>query len=357
MTSSPETSDWGERADALQSALTSSFRSRLARGRYRRLARPRLLGAHGFDYWWIANLVEARLDAVDRGDAALAPPAAEAFEYARRRSRGLVVDYFDDMGWMALAALRLGRLDDATKLWEEIVGSAWNDTHGPSACWRRQQPTYKNAPTNGLLALLSLRLHAATGAERYLTTGHEALAWLDSTLRLPSGVLVDGIDRSGDGRVDTGWVFSYNQGLYVGALVEEFDRTGDATRLEEAARTASAYLALAAPDGVIRGEEARPGPGGGDAGLFKGVFVRYLVRLVLRMPKGSERERLRAWIDSSTEAMWLSLRRPRMLAVDTWEPCATDLEPRRGPVFLSTQLSAVIGAEARALLSGSAEPA
>ncbi|ARJ04493.1 glycoside hydrolase [Cnuibacter physcomitrellae] len=352
------TADWGARADALQGALTSSFASRLVRGRYRRLARPRLLGAHGFDYWWIANLVEARLDGVERGADALAPSAAAAFEYARRRSRGLVVNYFDDMGWMALAALRLGRLDDAVLLWNEIVGSAWNDTHGASACWRRQQPSYKNAPTNGLLALLSLRLHAATGVERYLQRGHDALMWLESTLRLPSGVLVDGIDRTGDGVIDAGWVFSYNQGLYVGALVEQFDRTGDRTRLEEAARTASAYLAEAAPDGVIRGEEARPGPGGGDAGLFKGVFVRYVTRLVLRMTESPERERLRSWIESSTEAMWSSLRRPGLLAVDTWEPRpAPDPTRRRVPTFLSTQLSAVIAAESRALLSGSAGPA
>lgn len=352
------TADWGARADALQGSLTSSFASRLGRGRYRRLARPRLLGAHGFDYWWIANLIEARLDGAERGDERLLSSAVDAFEHARRRSRGLVVDYFDDMGWMGLAALRLGRLDAAVLLWEEIVGSAWNDTHGPSACWRRQQPTYKNAPTNGLLALLSLRLHAATGDGRYLRKGHDALHWLESTLRLPSGVLVDGIDRTGDGVIDTGWVFSYDQGLYVGTLVEEFDRTGDAALLDRAAQTASAYLAHAAPDGVIRGEEARPGPGGGDAGLFKGVFVRYVTRLVLRMADGPARARLRSWMESSTDLMWLSLQRPRLLAVDTWEsPPASDHAPPRIPTFLSTQISAVIAAESRALLSGSAGPA
>ncbi|MFB2598337.1 glycoside hydrolase family 76 protein [Herbiconiux sp. P17] len=369
---------WSERAERAQDALTAAFATRLRRGGLRNTAPWRLRQAFAFNYWWLAHAIEVRVDAFDRsGDASRLSSARRLLQLLRRRNRGtLINDYFDDMGWLAIALLRVHAatgerpfLGDAVGLWEHIRHAGWNARHGASVAWRQQQPGYKNAPTNGAFALLSARLLAATGEPRYARAVLEALDWIETSLVDPStGIVADGVNRQGDGALDTDWVFSYNQGLYVSALVEVAgrrdgvdapvgglagiageiadslaDRPADA--LARAERTAVAAVGRLAPTGVITTENSRfDQRGGGDIGLFKGVFVRSLGDLIPRLPAESASRRLLAdFVRTSTDALWSSIRRsPELRAGDDWS------RPAPPVTFLSTQLSAVMALEARA---------
>ncbi|WP_368496407.1 glycoside hydrolase family 76 protein [Herbiconiux sp. A18JL235] len=352
-----DAAEWDSRTDAAQHALTSLFGPRALWPGWRNTAPFRLREAATLNYWWRAHLIEVRVDAFERtGDARWLAGALRVRDALLLRNRGLFNDYFDDMGWLGIALLRLHQasgdarcLDDAIALWRRIERSGQQASGTAGVPWRVQQPQYKNAPTNGTFALLSSRLGAVTGAREFTDSAAATLRWFDDAgiVDPGSGLVFDGVNRRGDGAIDTDWVFSYCQGLYVGALVERYRGSGRAELLDAAVRTAEAAVARLAPTGVIVSENSRfDERAGGDVGLFKGVLVRYLGELVHVLPGDSEARRMLAgFLRETTDALWSGLRATRGLrAGDVWG------EPAPTITFLSTQLSATMALEARARL-------
>jgi predicted alpha-1,6-mannanase (GH76 family) len=86
--------------------------------------------------------------------------------------------------------------------------------------------------------------------------------------------------------------------------------------------------------------------GGGDIGLFKGVFVRYLGELIPLLPAASASRRVLVdFVRTSTDALWSGIRLSSGLrAGDDWS------RPAPPVTFLSTQLSAAMALETRARL-------
>jgi predicted alpha-1,6-mannanase (GH76 family) len=348
-----------DRADLAQHGLTRHFGG-LVHGSLRSSAPPRLSDLGTFNYWWLAHAVEVRLDAYERsGCPGWLHLAEKTYTGIRRRNRGsLFNDYFDDMSWLAIAAVRLfdathkaRYLADAEALWRHIVSRGFSTDHIAAIGWRRQQRHYANAPTNGAFGIVSARLFERTGSKAQLAFAESSLAFLDTVLRDPeSGFLADGLNRTGDGTLDADWRFSYNQGLYLGVQLEAFARTSDRCHLEAALRTALSTIALLAPAGVITAENVnRPARGGADIGLFKGIFYRYASDLARHPaaradPASADHARsLESFVIDSTDQLWQTFE-PSLLAADDWRLFPT------GSAALSTELSAVMALEARARL-------
>ncbi len=332
-----------------------------------------------FNYWWLAHAVDVRLDAVERtGDPRRLAQAQELARNIRERNDGsLFNDYFDDMLWYGLALLRLATLlaehdpaaaataqDDAATIWQHVLADGWNEIHGGSVSWRRQQPGYKNTPANGPFVILGARLSRARPGGEHLDRALQAMHWLEDHLVRDDGFVLDGLGREGGDAVDD-WRFTYNSGLYVGACVELFRTSGDASWLDRAERTARASIAELAPDGVFAVDVDNTADGvpfdGGDGGLFKGIWFRYAALLL------TEREvpEIRDVLERSTDALWRSARVPLsevapadgapdpvpvsvlaeqavLRAGDDWR------RPARAVVEYSTQLSAAMALEMRA---------
>ncbi|MFD1544312.1 glycoside hydrolase family 76 protein [Nonomuraea guangzhouensis] len=298
-----------------------------------------------FNFWWLAHVLDVRIDAYLRtGEESRIEQARLVYENIRRRNHGsLFNDYFDDMLWLALAVLRLADATgdaalaaQAVRIWEHVHTHGWNDHEGGGIAWRVQQPAYKNTPANGPFVILSARLHERTGEPRFLTAATRTMEWLEKTLVRTDGFVEDGVNRLGDHAIDSQWRFTYNQGLYIGACVE-LAQAGDDTQLAKASRTAHAAIAELATDGVFTGEG-----GGGDEGLFKGVFYRYAGQLVRA---GGEPE-LREFLLAGTSRLWESgFQDDSLLAADDWR------RPAQGKIAYSTQLSAIMATEVCAALS------
>lgn len=353
----------GAAADLAQTALDRRFavpllaRVPVLGGAYRNTSPLLLRQALPLNHWWLSHAIEVRLDAFERtGDERRLAQAQATLRWLRVRNRGLANDYFDDMGWLVLALLRLHaatadarHLDDAVGLWQRIRRRGWNGLDGPSVAWREQQPAYKNAPSNGTFALAAARLHRLTGDDRYRKAADDTVDWLLCRLVAPDGTVLDGVNRTGDHRIDTDWVFSYNQGLVAAAVLE---RAWAPDARSAAARIAVAALPRLAPAGVVLGEVARADhAGGGDAGLFKGIHARYLALVAASLSSGEDRSVLESFLRTSTDALRASIERSADgRAGDDWS------RPAPARTFLSTQLSAAMALEARWRLEQEAPP-
>lgn len=120
--------------------------------------------------------------------------------------------FYDDNAWLGLAFMRIGRVDDAARVFRYVT-TGWDARRG-GVYWtegkNRDRNTVSTAP-NGQLAI---QLHAATGHDEYREWAQRMHDWVDATLRDPHDSLYwDHVD--GAGSIEkTKW--SYNQGCMAG---------------------------------------------------------------------------------------------------------------------------------------------
>lgn len=304
-----------------------------------------------FNYWWQAHALDAIVDASVRvDDDRYFQLISDFYAGVNVTNNGFINDFYDDMSWMALAFLRAHELTGDNKylstaqvLWEDII-TGWNETQGGGICWNKSATSYKNTCSNATAAMLSFRLYKVTGESKYLVMGEKILVWLTSTLVDPStGIVYDGIGRNGGNEIDYNWLFTYNQGVYIGACVEYYNITNDQLWLSNAKRTADrAIIKFSNPSQVLKSE------GDGDGGLFKGIFIRYLVLLTDKNYLDDEAyNSYREFIRKNAESVWKygkSTTYPYIFNHDWTQKPA-------GAIDLSVELSAVFLLEATAALN------
>ena len=89
---------------------------------------------------------------------------------------------------------------------------------------------YKNTPANAPAIIFAARLYRLQKNEADLTLAKSLYTWLKSKLVDPSGIVWDGINSKGDGQLDKN-KFTYNQGTFIGAALEMYNVTNDASYL------------------------------------------------------------------------------------------------------------------------------
>lgn len=191
----------------------------------------------------------------------------------------------DDSEWWALAWIDAYDLTRDTKYLTEAVTIAsyvnglWDTSTCGGGVWWDRERTYKNAVTNALWVRITAELHnRLTGDSVWLGRATASWNWLThSGLINPSDLVNDGLTSACGNNGQTVW--SYNQGLTVGAGVEVYRATGDASALSTARRLADA--AITSPSlvtaGVLTESCDTPATDCDDnAKQFKGVFMRYL---------------------------------------------------------------------------------
>lgn len=298
-------------------------------------------------YWWHAHVMDVLADGYRRTAAERYRLRLwDMFENVKRfNNNTLLHNYYDDMEWMALALLRAWDLTGnhgyrlgVLELWEDIK-TAWNSHMGGGMAWKKDQRDYKNTPANAPASILAARLFRRFHGREDFEWAKRIYEWNKSNLVDPvTGFVWDGMNRLGDGGIDKDWKFTYCQGVFIGAAVELYHCTGEPSYIADARRTAlAAGEQLAEPgSGMLREE------GDGDCGLFKGIFIRYLLELIRLQPDFTEMAEM---LKINAETAWTVGRDPETcLFSRSWQE-------KPGPVLeLSTHLSGVMLVEARAAM-------
>lgn len=240
-----------------------------------------------WNYWWQAHLLDCVVDAQLRN------PTATRATLIGRLVRGLRLrnlgfwtnDYFDDVAWLGLAMLRASQATGLTvtapltKIAAQLR-SGWTD-HGGGGIWWRRKDDFKNVPANGPAAILLARW-ARTGGERSdLARAREMTEWMDRNLRDPAtDLLWDGLHVNADGTIRDyeKTIYTYCQGVFLGACLDLADGDASGEWAKRAERTVNAVAGHVAESGIL------PGQGAGDGGLFAGILARYLALAAVRLP-------------------------------------------------------------------------
>jgi hypothetical protein len=157
--------------------------------------------------------------------------------------------YYDDNAWVGLDLIHAYRLtfdqSDLALAQSEFnfIVTGW-DPSTVGVCpggvfWEDVAGSQRNVTANGASAELGLELDQLTGNASDLAWAIRMYQWAVSCLRTTSGLYDDHVNA--DGSVNS-TIWSYNQGVMVGAGVLLYDLTGANAYLSEAEQTASAAL-------------------------------------------------------------------------------------------------------------------
>jgi predicted alpha-1,6-mannanase (GH76 family) len=345
--------DWRERAGIAERAVVRRHVRRvggmLPGTRIGRIRWPRRLPAPlvPWHYWWQAHLLDCLIDAQLRAPDRARAKAIAAFARSVRLRNGCswLGRYYDDIAWLGLALQRGGTLvgragPSALPRIMSRLHDGWTEAGGGGIWWRRHDD-FKAAPANGPAAILLARDGQCAFAA--------AIAdWIAEMLVDPdSGLVRDGVRIAPDGTVRAvePYIYTYNQGVYLGACVELAARDGHQRWTDRALAIVDAVRhRLAGPDGVL------PGSGGGDGGLFAGITARYLADASLRLPELADATR--ELVFANAEAVWKGRAEigggPIFSA--EWRDPASEPRARVPEADLSVQLSGWMLLEAAARL-------
>ena len=194
----------------------------------------------------------------------------------------------DDSEWWGLTWIQAYDLTKNRKYLDMAVTIAqyvegyWDPGTCGGGVWWNGERTYKNAVTNGLWIRLTAELHNRLPQDKHwLGRAKEGWNWfLGSGMINSAGLVNDGLKDDCQSNGDTVW--SYNQGLAIGAGLELWRATHDSSLLTTVRRLADAAIAPGGlvTDGVLTEYCDAPGRTCDDNGKqFKGIFLRYWMDL------------------------------------------------------------------------------
>lgn len=338
--------DWSAAADSASSTLPDRFWNEEGYFNYQNDG-----NGTGFQYWPQAQAMDVIIDAYLRsGNTKYSDLFTPWYEGIKVKNGGSYWNnFYDDMEWIALTMVRLYEttqdekyLNTAKELWGYIEGG-WNEEYGNGGvAWRADQPWSKNACSNGPAALLAMRLYTVTKDEAYKNWGIKIYAWLrENLLNKATGAVYDNLNGE-SGEIST-LSLSYNQGTFLGAAHELYKATGDATYLKDARK--AAYFCISDPGMIDSGNNVLRDEGAGDGGFFKGIFIRYFVKLIME-PDLDElyRKKFETFFANNADILWRKgVNKLDILFGTSWTT------PALGSTELGAQTSGCALIEARAL--------
>jgi predicted alpha-1,6-mannanase (GH76 family) len=301
-----------------------------------------------FQYWPNGHALDILVDAYTRTNDIFYISYIEQWYNGVKAKNGNSFwnEYYDDMEWNALAMLRAYKAtkdvkykDAALQVWEWIK-EGWNSNAGGGITWKRGMEYSKNACSNGPACILAARLYQEFGDESNKEWATKIYTWEKATLfNANNGAVYDNIN-SNTGLIQTNWIFTYNQGTFIGSAVELYKIFGERAYLNDAVLAADYTIGTLVTNSILKSE------GTGDGGLFKGIFIRYFADLIQQdRLDASAKKRYIQFIEYNAETLWTKgTVKPAVLFGPYW-----GTKPD-SPVGVTEQMSGCMLIEAMALL-------
>ena len=266
---------------------------------------------------------------------------------AAANPKGFLNGYYDDEGWWALGWIQAydvtgnqDYLNTAVDIFKDMKNGSEPDCGG--GIWWDKANTYVNAIANELY--LSVASHLANRVpsqkQSYLDIATKQWDWFQKTGMINSQNLInDGLNDKC--KNNNGTVWSYNQGVILGGLVELNKAAPNPSYLSKANAIAKAAIKALSFDGVLH-DPCEPNCGA-DGNQFKGIFMRNLQILQSASPDNAYLE----FFASNAASIWNKDRSKsgNELSVDWDGPYVT-------PANASTQSSALDALVAAAAFQG-----
>ncbi|MDG2536939.1 glycoside hydrolase family 76 protein [Dyella jiangningensis] len=215
----------------------------------------------------------------------------------------------DDSEWWGLAWVQAYDLTRNPKYLDMAVTIAnyvdgyWDTSTCGGGVWWNAERTYKNAVTNGLWIRLTAELHnRIPGDTVWLSRARTAWAWFQGSGMInANGLVNDGLTDACTNNSQNVW--SYNQGLAIGAGLELWRATKDSSILASVQRLADAAIGPNAlvTNGVLTETcDVTTQTCDDNAKQFKGIFMRYWTDLV----DTTHDPRYVAFLAQQAESIW-----------------------------------------------------
>ncbi|HAT1547098.1 glycoside hydrolase family 76 [Corynebacterium sp. HMSC06C06] len=323
---------WAHRADLAETAINDRHaqavwsipRTNLAVVSWPPTSKEKLF-VH-WHYWWQAHYLDCLVDAALRNNTKVRRARiADTMRGIRLRNLSQLNEnrYYDDKAWLALAMGRAENLKKV-KVHKRLGSLQRNIREGVDPTigvlpWREGE-TFLNVPSNGPGAIMLARMGRINEARHIVD-------WIYDHLVDDDGFIMDGIRMRMDGPEIVKAIHPYCQGVVLGACLEialALREKAGLTSLERIDTVQEAELAadmmhyitnirglvqavatgMATPSGVINWKT-----GDGDGGLFKGILVRYLADVAVRLPGDSPANRATKklaarMVVASAESVW-----------------------------------------------------
>ncbi|WYZ45192.1 hypothetical protein EsH8_VIII_000508 [Colletotrichum jinshuiense] len=237
------------------------------------------------------------------------PLPIEGRQFSAQGFPNFINEFYDDEGWWALGLIRAyditrdqDYLDMAVRIFADMK-TGGNTTCDGGIYWNKDRK-YVNAIANELYLSVaaSLANRIASDKASYLNIATSQWAWFkDSGMINAEGTINDGLDDECKNNGANVW--TYNQGVVLGALVELSRATGDNSVLTDATNIAKAAIkALTDSNGILH-DNCEPNCGS-DGNQFKGIFVRNLGYLHAVAPQDD----FKTFILKNADSNWASNR-------------------------------------------------
>ncbi|AKK07033.1 putative glycosyl hydrolase [Corynebacterium mustelae] len=311
---------WLHRADLAESAINERHasklwglpRTNLAVAAWPPHTKEKLF--YRWHYWWQAHYLDCLIDAAHRRPSKIRKiRIKETIRGIRLRNFGQFTrnNYYDDKLWLALALNRASEIlypGKTKRKYLKVLEENILDGIDPVTAvlpWRVGE-TFFNVPTNGPAAIMMARTGRIAKA-RFLVD------WVFDELIDDNGLVMDGIRMSMNGPEMVKPTHPYCQGVMIGACLElalhlrkSPETAEDAVIYLTHIRSvvAAVFKEMANANGVINWRT-----GDGDGGLFKGILVRYLADIAVRLPDDTEaniatKKLAKKMVMASAESVW-----------------------------------------------------
>jgi predicted alpha-1,6-mannanase (GH76 family) len=234
--------------------------------------------------WWnSAECITALIDmqAIDPNSSNFTKILQNTFEI-NKKVWTTKSGFYDDEAWWALAWLKAydlthnqEYLDAAQEIFTDMT-TGWT-TNCNGGIWWDKDKTYVNAIANELFLNVAASLASRTKNIKYLDWAIKEWRWFEASSMINADDNInDGLDGKCHNNGFTVW--TYNQGVIIGALIELSKASFDTSYIQIANKIAWAGIhKLTNTNGILH-DPCEKGCGG-DVSQFKGIFSRNIALL------------------------------------------------------------------------------